>query len=317
LRPGRFDRHVTLGRPDKKARREILDVHTQDVPLADDVDLDVVAAGTPGFSGADLKNLVNEAAMAAGRDDRSDVAARHFDEARDKLLMGAAQKLQITDKEKHRLAVHESGHTVAAYFLENADPIYKVTIIPRGQALGGTHQLPEEERYTMDEAYLKDRLAVMLAGRVMERVFLGTVSSGADDDIKQATRLARAMVARWGMDTDIGPVDLRQESENPFLGYEMAQHRGFSDQTAHDVDEAVKRLITEAEERGRNIVQQNRNKVERLIDRLAAEETLGRDAIEACLGDAAEAAEKGAGSTGKAAAATPSRKKTGTDESVA
>ncbi len=261
LRPGRFDRHVTLELPDKKARHEILKVHTRKTPLAGDVDLETVAAGTPGFSGADIKNLVNEAAMLAAREGAAQVSMRAFDEMRDKIMMGSVRTLAIQPEERNRLAVHEAGHTTVAYFLPKADPIYKVTIIPRGRALGGTHMLPEEERHTLPEDYLKDRLAVMLGGRAAEKELLGTVSSGADDDIKQATQLARAMVARWGMAEEVGPVDLRQSDEHPFLGREFAQPRHFSETTAHEVDAAVHELLSEAEKRASELLRKHQDGV--------------------------------------------------------
>jgi len=286
LRPGRFDRHVTLELPDKRARAAILRVHTRKVPLGGDVDLDVIAAGTPGFSGADLKNLVNEAAMAAARDGEAAVTMRQFDAMRDKLLMGSVRTLAIQPEERHRLAVHESGHTAVAHYLPTADPLYKVTIIPRGHALGGTHMLPEVERHTLPEDYLKDKLAVMLGGRVAEREVLGNVSSGADDDIRQATSLARAMVARWGMSEEVGPVDLRQAEEHPFLGREMAQPRHFSEASAHAVDEAVRKLLAEAEGRARQVLADHRAEVEALIAALEAQETLERDQIVRHLGPA-------------------------------
>jgi cell division protease FtsH len=284
LRPGRFDRHVTLELPDKEARVQILKVHTRDVPLADDVDLELVATGTPGFSGADLKNLVNEAAMFAARENTGKVTARHFDEMRDKVMMGAVRSLAIQPEERHRLAVHESGHTLAAHFLPHADPLHKVTIIPRGMALGATQLLPEEERHTLPEDYLKDQLAMMLAGRTSEKVLLGTVSSGADDDIRRATVLARAMVARWGMSDDIGPVDLRESEEHPFLGREIAQPRRFSDQTAHEVDREVAELLREAEARDVKLIGEHRTALDKLIAALEEKETLGTAEIEACLG---------------------------------
>ncbi len=286
LRPGRFDRHATLELPDKKAREEILKVHVREVPLAKDVDLGLLAAGTPGFSGADLKNLVNEAAMASARDGADAVTARHFDDMRDKVMMGAVRTLAILPEERHRLAVHEAGHTVTAHFLPKADALYKVTIIPRGRALGGTHMLPEEERHTLPEDYLRDRLAVMLGGRTAEDELLGNVSSGADDDIRQATQLARAMVARWGMSDTIGPIDLRQSEEHPFLGREIAQPRRFSETTAHEVDEAVRKLLAEAGERAATQIREHRPEMERLVAELEAKETLSRAEIEACLGPA-------------------------------
>jgi len=284
LRPGRFDRHVTLDLPDKAAREAILKVHTRDVPLAGDVDLAVIAAGTPGFSGADLKNLVNEAAMFAARESTAKVTARHFDEMRDKVMMGAVRALAIQPEERHRLAVHESGHTLAAHFLPHADPLHKVTIIPRGMALGATQLMPEEERHTLPEEYLKDRLAMLLAGRSSEKVLLGSVSSGADDDIRQATILARAMVARWGMSDDIGPIDLRESEEHPFLGREIAQPRRFSDQTAHEVDREIAELLREAETRDVALIGKHRAGLDKLIAALEEKETLERDEIETCLG---------------------------------
>jgi cell division protease FtsH len=286
LRPGRFDRHVTLELPDKAARLAILKVHTKKVPLAADVDLPLVAAGTPGFSGADLKNLVNEAAMAAARQNAATITMRHFDEMRDKVMMGTVRTLAIQPEERHRLAVHEAGHTVSAHFLEKADPLYKVTIIPRGRALGGTHMLPEEERHTLPVDYLKDRLAVTLGGRCAEKELLGNVSSGADDDIQKASQLARAMVARWGMSDEIGPVDLRQSEEHPFLGREIAQPRRFSETTAHEVDEEVSRLLQEAESRATVVIRKHRAGMEKLIAQLEEKETLDRNEIESCLGPA-------------------------------
>ena len=284
LRPGRFDRHVTIDLPDRKDRVAILKVHTRKVPLAKDVDFEKLAAGTPGFSGADIKNLVNEAAMFAARRKSTQVVMQDFDEARDKLLLGTVRTLAIQPQERHRLAVHEAGHTLVAYFLPLADPLYKVTIIPRGQALGGTHQLPEEERHTLPEDYLRDRLAVMLAGRSAEKELLGTVSSGADNDISQATALARAMAARWGMASEIGPVDFRDSEEHPFLGREIAQPRRYSEASAQVVDKAVRQFLHEAEEQAVSIIKTRRPALEQLIAALEELETLQRDQIEQCLG---------------------------------
>jgi cell division protease FtsH len=283
LRPGRFDRHVVLDLPDRKDREAILRVHTRKVPLDPTVDLERVAAGTPGFSGADLKNLVNEAALLTAREARDAVSADDVDRARDKVIMGTERTLVIGPEEKHRLAVHESGHTVVAFFLEHADPLYKVSIIPRGKALGATQQLMEEERHTLPEEYLKDRLAVMLGGRSAEKELLGSVSSGADDDIQQATALARAMVARWGMSDAIGPVDLRDSEEHPFLGREIAQPRRFSESSAKAVDVAVRELLLHAQSRATEVVETHRPALERLIQRLESEETLSRDQIEEIL----------------------------------
>jgi cell division protease FtsH len=284
LRPGRFDRHVMLDLPDRRDRVAILRVHTRKVPVLDDVDLDEIAAGTPGFSGADIKNLVNEAAMLAARKKRTEVLMEDFEEARDKLLLGAVRTLAIQPEERHRLAVHEAGHTLVAHFLRNADPLYKVTIIPRGHALGGTQQLPEEERHTLPEEYLQDRLAVILGGRTAEKALLETVSSGADDDIHQATLLARAMVARWGMSEEIGPMDLRESEEHPFLGREIAQPRHYSEHSAEAVDHAVQVLLRQAEQRAGDVIGAHRTELVRLIAALEAQETLHREQIEECLG---------------------------------
>jgi len=286
LRPGRFDRHVTLDLPDRNGRLEVLHVHTRKVQLAEDVDLSVLASGTPGFSGADLKNLINEAAMLAARKDVGKVHMAHFDEARDKLLLGTVRTLAIQPEERHRMAVHESGHTLVAHYLPNADPLHKVTIIPRGRALGVTQQLPEIERHTLPEDYLRDRLTLMLAGRAAEQEVLGNVSSGADDDIRQATALARSMVTRWGMSEDIGPVDLRDSEEHPFLGREIAQPRNFSESSAQAVDSAVSKLLTEAQAHASDVIRTHRAALDRLNAALEERETLSREEIEACLNTA-------------------------------
>jgi cell division protease FtsH len=290
LRPGRFDRHVTLELPEKPARRAILKVHTRKVPLDADVDLDAIAASTAGFSGADLKNLVNEAAMAAARDGAASVLMRHIDDMRDKIVMGTVRTMAIQPEEHRRLCIHEAGHAAVAHFLPKADPVYKVTVIPRGRSLGGTHMLPEEERHTLEEDYLRDRLAVMLAGRCAEQVFLGSISSGADDDIKRATQLARAMISRWGMSAKIGPVDLRQSEEHPFLGREIAQPRHFSEEMSNQVDEEVSKLLHDAESRGRSIITANKAQIERMIDELEEKEMIDGAGIEAILGPRAAAA---------------------------
>ncbi|MDZ4093604.1 MAG: ATP-dependent zinc metalloprotease FtsH [Paracoccaceae bacterium] len=283
LRPGRFDRHVTLSLPDKGARRAILDVHVKDLPLHRNVDLDLVAAGTPGFSGADLKNLLNEAAITAARRSAADITSADLDEARDKVMMGTVRTLAIQPDEKHRLAVHEAGHTAAAFYNPGSDPVYKVTIIPRGRSLGGTHMLPENERHTLAEDYLRVQLTTLLAGRAAEKLLLGSVSSGADDDIRRATELARSMVSRWGMDADIGPVDLRTSEDHPFLGQQIAQPRGFADETAARVDQAVISLLHQAEKQAVQLIGDHRAQIEVLIARLQTEETLDAGAIKTCL----------------------------------
>ncbi|MDQ2089893.1 ATP-dependent zinc metalloprotease FtsH [Marimonas arenosa] len=283
LRPGRFDRHVTLNLPDRAARRAILDIHAKNLPLEDTSDLDQIAAGTPGFSGADLKNLLNEAAIGAARRDASLISRDDLDEARDKVMMGTVRTLAIRPEERHRLAVHEAGHTAVAYFTPDADPLYKVTIIPRGHALGGTHTLPEGERHTLDEDFLRTQLVTLLAGRAAERLFLGTVSSGADDDIRRATILARSMVARWGMTDELGPIDLRQSEDHPFLGRTIAQPRSHSDVTAAQVDQAITKLLKQAEAQAAETLSQNKAQVETLISQLEAKETLDFGEIQSCL----------------------------------
>ncbi|MGY6696211.1 MAG: ATP-dependent zinc metalloprotease FtsH [Roseinatronobacter sp.] len=283
LRPGRFDRHVTLSLPDKDARRAILNVHIKGLPLHHDVDLDQVAAGTPGFSGADLKNLLNEAAITAARRHAADITAADLDEARDKVMMGTVRTLAIQPDERHRLAVHEAGHTAAAFYNPGGDPIYKVTIIPRGRSLGSTHMLPAHDRHTLSESYLRAQLVTLLAGRAAEKLLLGSVSSGADDDIRRATALARSMVARWGMDSDIGPVDLRDSEDHPFLGQQIAQPRSYSDETATRVDQAVIGLLQDAEAKATALIEEHRDQITRLVARLEAEETLDLSAIRHCL----------------------------------
>lgn len=283
LRPGRFDRHVTLSLPDKGARRAILNVHAKNLPLHRNVDLDQVAAGTPGFSGADLKNLLNEAAISAARRFAVEITPDDLDDARDKVMMGTLRTLAIQPEEKHRLAVHEAGHTAAAFYDPLSDPLYKVTIIPRGQTLGGTHMLPDKERHTLSEEYLLVQLATLLAGRAAEKLMLGSVSSGADDDIRRATALARSMIARWGMNEELGPIDLRESEDHPFLGQQIAQPRSFSDQTAARVDQAVMQLLRQAENRASELIGAHREQVDRLVARLEAEETLDFAAIKSCL----------------------------------
>ncbi|HSE76378.1 MAG TPA: ATP-dependent zinc metalloprotease FtsH [Alphaproteobacteria bacterium] len=284
LRPGRFDRHVTLDLPDRKARKEILAVHVRKVPLVPDVDLATIAAATPGFSGADLKNLVNEAAMMAAREKADKVAMRHFEEMRDRVLMGPVRSLGIQPEERHRLAVHEAGHAIIAHSQPRADPLHKVTIVPRGRTLGATHQLPGEDRHTLAESYLRDRLAVLMGGRTAEREILGEVSSGADDDIRQATAPARAMVSRWGMSSEVGPMDVRDAEEHPFLGREIAQPRHASEETARAVDNAVRKLLHEAETIAAKIIRANRPGMDRLVAALEERESLDHAEVAQCVG---------------------------------
>ncbi|MDJ0639473.1 MAG: ATP-dependent zinc metalloprotease FtsH [Paracoccaceae bacterium] len=283
LRPGRFDRHVTLNLPDQKARRAILDIHARDLPLVDKKDLDTIAEGTPGFSGADLKNLLNEAAITAARRRGDRITREDLGEARDKVMMGTVRTLAIKPEERHRLAVHEAGHTAAAFYTPGADPLYKVTIIPRGRSLGGTHMLEKEEHHTLPEDYLRGQLVILLAGRAAEKALIGTVSSGADDDIKRATVLARSMVARWGMSDDLGPVDLRRREDHPFLGQSIAQPHEHADETAAQVDRAVIGLLREAEAEAKRIIAEHEEAIGFLVHELEAKETLDFKEITACL----------------------------------
>jgi cell division protease FtsH len=283
LRPGRFDRHVMLNLPDRRARRAILDIHARALPLVDPADMDTIADGTPGFSGADLKNLLNEAAIQAARRSAASITEADLQEARDKVMMGTVRTLAIQPEERHRLAVHEAGHTAAAYYTPGADPLYKVTIIPRGRSLGGTHMLEREEHHTLPEDYLRSQLTILLAGRAAEKHLIGSASSGADDDIKRATALARSMVARWGMSDDIGPVDLRQREDHPFLGQTIAQPREHANETAARVDEAVIALLKGAEAEATRILTRHEKQVRALIDALEEKEVLDFDEIKTCL----------------------------------
>lgn len=283
MRPGRFDRKVTLDSPHRKAREQILEIHTKAMPLDDDVDLAAVSRRTVGFSGADLENLANEAALFAGRDGSKLVAMAHFNLARDKILMGAEREQTLSDDEKKVIAFHESGHALTALLFPKADPLEKVTIIPRGRALGLTEQAPDEERLNMTASYARDRIAVMLGGRVSERLIFGEVSSGAENDIEQATKLARRMVSRWGMSEAIGPVSVSSSQEEVFLGHEISREREFSEATAEKIDDEVRKLITGIERDVAKRLEENRDRLERMAERLLEEETLEASEIESLL----------------------------------
>ncbi|MFW2132392.1 ATP-dependent zinc metalloprotease FtsH [Ectothiorhodospira haloalkaliphila] len=288
MRPGRFDRKITLERPHKQARREILDVHVRKVPLADDVDLDRLAAGTTGFSGADLSNLVNEAALLGGRRELDRVDWGCFSDARDRILLGEARESLLSDRERKVVAYHESGHALLAWLLPEADSLEKVTVIPRGQALGVTAQVPDEERYNFNEGYLHDRMAVMFGGRLAESIVFEQVSSGAENDLRQATQLARRMVAHWGMNERIGPAAFPQGQEHVFLGKELGQGREHSEATAALIDEEVQKLVREVESRARRILEENRQMLEQLAQALLDRETLEVNEIREVLGEAGQ-----------------------------
>ena len=281
LRPGRFDRKITLDLPDKKARRAILGIHSVKVPLADDVDLERIAALTVGFSGADLENLVNEAALLCGRGNRENVNMEALLIARDKVVLGSKRELTIGEEEKILVAHHEAGHALAACLLPAADPLDKVTIIPRGRSLGMTEQIPEEEHYNLQQSYLHDRIGVILGGRVAEKLVFGEVSSGAEEDLKQATRLARHMVTHWGMSERLGPVAFRRGEEHIFLGREMTQQRDFSEHTAQIIDDEVGILLKAIEQEVVILLEQHRTQLESLASALLEKETLPGDEIQA------------------------------------
>jgi cell division protease FtsH len=278
LRPGRFDRRVVVNRPDVKGREGILSVHTRKIPLGEDVDVSVIARGTPGFTGADLANLVNEAALNAARYNKKVVAMADFEWAKDKVLMGSERRSAVmSDDEKKTTAYHESGHTVVGLKVPNADPIHKVTIIPRGMALGLTQQLPEGDRYTHSLEYIQGSIAILMGGRIAEDVFLNRITTGASNDIERATELARKMVCEFGM-SSLGPLTFGKKEEQIFLGREIAQHQDYSEDTAIKIDQEVKRIVMEQYERARRIILENREAVERLAQTLLERESL--DAVQ-------------------------------------
>src|SRR3954453_4720824 len=274
LRPGRFDRHVTVDRPTKKGRLEILKVHTRNTPLAADGEREGIARGTVGMSGADLANLVNEAALLATREDKPAIDMRDFDAARDKIIMGAKREDIITEKDKRLTAYHEAGHALVAWLTPAADPVHKVTIIPRGRALGVTQFLPEEDRVGINESEVLADLTVALGGRAAERLVFNDPTAGAAGDLKMATRLARMMVTQWGMSDRVGPVFFRASEEHPFLGREMSETRDHSEHTAQIIDEEVGRILREADERAFHLLEDHRDELERLTEALIEREVL-------------------------------------------
>ena len=246
LRPGRFDRRIVVNRPDVKGREGILAVHTKKIPLADDVDVAVLARGTSGFSGADLANLVNEAALNAARYNQKVVRMHDFEYAKDKVLMGAERRSMIISEEEKRVtAIHEAGHALLTVKLPHADPIHKVTIIPRGMALGLTQQLPIDEKHNYSREYLEDQIAILLGGRIAEEITNGSMTTGAGNDLERATDLARRMVCEWGMSDAMGPLTFGKKEEQIFLGREIAQHQDYSEDTALRIDQEVKRFVTD------------------------------------------------------------------------
>jgi len=279
LRPGRFDRRVVVARPDVKGREEILRVHTRKVPLADDVDLSIIARGTPGFSGADLANLVNEAALWAARQNRKFVMMDDFEMSKDKVLMGVERKSMIlSDEEKKNTAYHEAGHALVAAMTPGADPVHKVTIIPRGMALGLTMQLPEADKHTYTKEYLEGMLAVLMGGRSAEEIFLGHITTGAGNDIERATDIARNMVCEWGM-SDLGPLAFGKKEEAIFLGREIAQHRDFSEDTALQIDREVKRIVSNGYEKAKNLLSTHKETLDNIAQALLVREVLDANEV--------------------------------------
>jgi len=274
LRPGRFDRRVVVGRPDVGGREAILKVHTKKIPLGDDVDLSVLARGTPGLAGADLANLVNEAALNAARQNRKVVMMIDFELAKDKVLMGVERKSMIlSDAEKRNTAYHEAGHALVAAVLPNADPLHKVSIIPRGMALGVTMQLPIDDKHSYSRDYLNDQLAILMAGRIAEEIYMNHMTTGAGNDIERATDLARKMVCEWGM-SELGPLSFGKKEEQIFLGREIAQHRDYSEDTAIKIDEQVKKLVQNGYGRARNVIEEKSDALVRVAEALLEREVL-------------------------------------------
>lgn len=284
LRPGRFDRHVTIDRPTREGRLGILKVHTRKVPLDEDVDLADVAGGTIGFSGADLRNLVNEAALTAARTGKQKVSSADFDAAKDRVLMGPKREEVLNHHEREMTAYHEAGHALIAWLLPDLDPVHKVTIVPRGRALGVTQLMPDEERYHMGEKRLHSHLAMAMGGRAAEKLEFDEYSAGAENDIKQATDIARRMVAHWGMSEVIGPVAFSQSEEHPFLGKEIHETRQFSEETAHTIDQEVQRFVNEAAARASRMIEAHRDKLKLLADALLAREELAQEDVALILG---------------------------------
>jgi len=283
LRPGRFDRRIVVNMPDVKGREEILRVHTRQIPLAKDVDLKILARSTPGFSGADLANLVNEAALLAARRAQNKVTMKDFEDSKDKVLMGVERKsMIISDEEKKCTAYHEAGHALVAALLPEADPIHKVTIIPRGLALGATQQLPLDDRYTYSQDYLEAQLVVLMAGRIAENLFLDKTTTGAANDFEKATEIARKMVCQYGM-SDLGPLTFGERDDLIFLGRDLAMHKNFSERTAQLIDEEVKKIIIRNYNRAKSLIEKNRDKLQAIAQTLLEREVLSSEEIERLL----------------------------------
>jgi cell division protease FtsH len=306
LRPGRFDRRVVVGRPDVKGREQILRVHTKKVPLSDDVELSVLARGTPGFAGADLANLVNEAALIAARQNRKVVMMYDFEHAKDKVIMGTERKsMMLTLEEKTNTAYHEAGHALVAVLIPNADPLHKVTIIPRGMALGLTMQLPIDDKHSYNKDFLESQLAILMAGRIAEEIFMKHITTGAGNDIERATDMARKMVCEWGM-SDMGPMSYGKKEEQIFLGREISQHRDYSEATAIRIDEAVHRFVDEGYKRARVIIEENNDALVRVAEALLEREVLDGSEVQQLIRGESLAAVRNTKNDDDKPAATPS-----------
>ncbi len=306
LRPGRFDRRIVVNMPDVKGREYILKVHVRKIPLAKDVDLGVTARSTPGFSGADLANLVNEAALLAARKSQDSVTMEDFEYAKDKVLMGVERKsMIISEEEKRSTAYHEAGHAMAASLLPQADPIHKVTIIPRGLALGLTQQLPLDDRYTYSKEYLEAQLSVLLAGRVAENLLLDKTTTGAANDFEKATEIARKMVCQWGM-SDLGPLTFGEKDDLVFLGRDLTMHKNFSEKTSEMIDAEVKKIITRNFDRAKDLLEKNKDKLIKIAEALLDKEVLTSEEIDKILQIKKEAKEK---KISKASNTKPEKKK--------
>jgi cell division protease FtsH len=284
LRPGRFDRQVTVGLPDRRGREAKLRIHSRGIPISPSTDLEAIAAATPGFSGADLANLVNEAALMAARKDKKIVEQSDFDEAIDKIMLGTERSTIMSEHEKKVVAYHESGHAIVAHFSPGSDPLRKISIVPRGQALGVTIQAPNEDRFNYPREYLLARLAVMMGGRAAEELVFNEVTTGAQNDLKEGTLLARRMVGLWGMSEEIGLIFLGMGEQHVFLGREITQDRDIGDETLDRADMAVRRIVTGAYERAKSLLNQQRDKLDQLAEVLMVEETIGQAKITEILG---------------------------------
>ena len=291
LRPGRFDRRVVVSLPDVRGREKILNIHSRELPLSDDVDLAVIGRGTPGFTGADLANMMNEAALLAARRDREAVTMKDVEDAKDKVMMGAERRsMVISEDEKKTTAYHEAGHALVAAVLPGTDPVYRVSIIPRGRALGITQQLPEEDRLNVDKVHLLNQVAILMGGRVAEEVALNQLTTGASNDIERATALARKMVCEWGMSDAMGPLSFGKKDENIFLGREWHDNKGISEQTAQQIDEEIRRIVTDGHSKALDIVRSRLTALHDLSKSLLERETLSGDEVRRVLRSHADGA---------------------------